>query len=432
MDIAQFVLHAHMPYVLDTSMEYWLHEVVMDCYLPLLEILEHSKSAKVVVHLSPTIIAQCSRKDFVNKYKSYCDARLAIAELIPYSNLRNDEITRVSNYSNVSTMLNRFSRLQCLGKIRILSGMATHPFLPLLNQEEISLHAKLGMQTSSYFFGDIAGLWTPECGLTTEISAILSDSNFLYTYADPSCIPPSINKTNKVMCRNLKLFIRDVEATSLIWDNDTGYPGHSSYQDFHSDFSIESPEAAQYLYNKNIFRAGFSLRSIGNKDSVIKPLYQPLKAQDQLVIDAYNFIENLSGNEILAFDAELFGHWWREGIHFLKQIFDIAPPNFFQFPEEDSDFCQDIDIQPSTWGTMSDSSSWINSQTAPFLENMRLPKKSSVYEMRAKMLSQASDWLFLISHNSFKEEASYMISNLRQEFPRVDDIFTKLLAEEYI
>ncbi|MGL5720884.1 MAG: hypothetical protein ACRCY4_00570 [Brevinema sp.] len=427
--MAQFVLHAHMPYVLDTALEYWLHEVVLNCYLPLLEMLEQTPSAKLIIHISPTILAQCSRSDFISKYSTYCNLRLAIADLIPYNNLRDREITRINRYRDPSKMFHRFADLQKMGRIRILSGLAVHPFAPLLTEKEIQLHAKMGLSLSRHFFKDVAGIWTAECGLTTAIASTLYRSGVDYTYADPSCLSFS---SNKVVCNKLKLFIRHTNATNLIWDSEIGYPGNSFYQDFHSDFSLESDKALRYLFDKNVLRAGFSLRSVGDRNSSQKPLYNPDNAKNQIIQDANHFVNNLSGNEILAFDAELFGHWWHEGIDFLQKIFNLVPLGFFQFPEEDNSAFPEVDILPSTWGTRSDSSSWINAQTAPFLENMRLPLKASIYEVRARMLSQASDWLFLITHDSFKEEAIAMITKLRTEAPPVEDAFTDFLRNENI
>ncbi|MGL5722188.1 MAG: hypothetical protein ACRCY4_07310 [Brevinema sp.] len=424
--MAQLVLHAHMPYVLDTAVEYWLHEVVLNCYLPLIEMIESSSAAKIVMHISPTILAQCSREDFSSKYHAYCETRLTIANLIPCKELRDQEKKRIARYRDASTILARFKSLQQAGKIRILTGLAAHAFCPLLRADEIKLHVKMGMALSCRFFGDTLGIWTPECALNTEISSILHDTGIKYTYADPACLSFS---ADKVMCRKLKLFIRDVRATNLIWDSETGYPGHFSYRDFHSDFSLESREALDFLHKKNILRAGFSLRAIDDRNSSIKSLYDSSKANSQISIDANHFVKNLSGSEVLAFDAELFGHWWHEGILFLKEVFDLVPNSFFHFPEEDQGPFQEVDILPSTWGTMSDASSWINTQTAPFLDGIRLPKKASVYDMRARMLAQASDWLFLISHDSFKDEAIAMIETLRKESPKVDDAFTEFLLE---
>ncbi len=60
------VLHAHLPYVRhpddeDHLEEEWLHEAVLECYLPLLELLERlgddGVPVRLTLSLTPTLVA---------------------------------------------------------------------------------------------------------------------------------------------------------------------------------------------------------------------------------------------------------------------------------------------------------------------------------------------------------------------------------------
>src|SRR4051812_14748346 len=53
------VLHAHLPWVVDTSQEHWLHEAILDCYLPLLDVLEKLPDGahRLTLSVSPVLCA---------------------------------------------------------------------------------------------------------------------------------------------------------------------------------------------------------------------------------------------------------------------------------------------------------------------------------------------------------------------------------------
>ena len=82
------ILHAHIPYVLDTEVEYWLHEVVLHSYLPFLNILESYRSNNICIsiNLSPILLVQLSSTSFKDNFIKYLEVRKKILSV----NLKNN------------------------------------------------------------------------------------------------------------------------------------------------------------------------------------------------------------------------------------------------------------------------------------------------------------------------------------------------------
>ena len=78
------VLHAHLPYVRKNEKnsleEDWLFQAILECYIPLLQVIESSKkenplSTKLTISLSPTLLSLLNNKQIQDTFPSWIKTR---------------------------------------------------------------------------------------------------------------------------------------------------------------------------------------------------------------------------------------------------------------------------------------------------------------------------------------------------------------------
>ncbi|SFB77160.1 1,4-alpha-glucan branching enzyme [Brevinema andersonii] len=428
------VLHAHMPYVMGTSVEYWLHEAVLHSYLPLLEMLERclreELSVCITLNMSPILLNQLTHSDFVENFLEYLQQReqnLSIQALNPeVSEILQNDLQKLCRLKTLflnewnRDIVGQFKKFVDLGYINVTTSSATHAYLPLWEADIESVYRQIavGKVMSSFYFGDLNGFWSPECGVFPDLTSILKEFEFSYFFADPAAVNTE-HIFQPFTDRGVYYFVRDIDISMKIWDSDEGYPGHPLYRDFHSDFFTD-PESCGRITE----RAGFSIRAVTNKNSNRKDIYCPVAAHKQAELDAQDFcsylackFKKLSGNCCsIFFDAELFGHWWYEGVDFLYYLCRaLSRQNVIKltFPLEILQKVDSVKFSPmySSWGLNHDAGSWLNAKTY-FLWEKIYNTSPETCSMRNLLLAQASDWMFLITHNSFIEFSKNRISRL--------------------
>ena len=79
------VLHAHLPYVRKNEKnsleEDWLFQAILECYIPLLKVMESSKkkdtsNTKLTLSLSPTLLSLLQNKQIQKKFSSWIKKRM--------------------------------------------------------------------------------------------------------------------------------------------------------------------------------------------------------------------------------------------------------------------------------------------------------------------------------------------------------------------
>ena len=181
------VLHTHLPWVLHHGRwphgSDWLCEAVAECYLPLLGVLEPraraGTSLGITLGMSPVLCEQLAHPDFAAEFRAYLAHRRAAgaedtqrftAEARP----REAALARrwVRFYGEVHAawsadpdLLARFSRLERLGAIELITTAATHAYLPLLaTTAAVRRQVAIARQSHARHFGrDPRGFWLPEC-----------------------------------------------------------------------------------------------------------------------------------------------------------------------------------------------------------------------------------------------------------------------------
>jgi 1,4-alpha-glucan branching enzyme len=147
----------------------------------------------------------------------------------------------------------------------------------------------------------------------------------------------------------------------------------------------------------------------------------------------------------IPFDAELFGHWWFEGPIFLEQVLrsfaesqdEVELTTPAEFLERNS--TQQV-VQPSasSWGDKGFLDVWLDQKCSwiyPHLQTaaQRMAALARKYDAKATrktermlrqagrelLLSQASDWPFLIRNETAKEYAGQRVTDHLQRFDRL-------------
>ena len=79
------VLHAHLPYVrkneINSLEEDWLFQAILECYIPLLKVLEYSSeedpnNTKLTLSLSPTLLSLLQNEQIQKTFPSWINTRI--------------------------------------------------------------------------------------------------------------------------------------------------------------------------------------------------------------------------------------------------------------------------------------------------------------------------------------------------------------------
>ena len=461
-------LHAHMPYVLETGVEYWLYEAVLHSYLPFLKMLSQHQDKKfsISLNLSPILLVQLESSIFQDGFQKYLSIRKEILSVNlkdeTKNNLLKKEMEQLIELEQLYEQWDRniikgFQYFHKLSYLTITTSSATHAFLPSLKPFPYILKTQiaLGQQISDHFFPDIKGFWSPECSVFPRLSPLLKEQDIQYCFTDPSVL--LYEQRNHVFNsifrhEGISYIIRDNDATMKIWDAHTGYPCHHHYKEFHKDLSEESSEIQEILKKHQLLKTGISIHRISSSDT-IKELYSDELAKEQVQNDVKNYLNYLEKRFQdapiinVCFDMELFGHWWKEGVDFLSlliQYIGDSPISLDALPPTESD-SPILEPLLSTWGTNNNAESWINGKTAPIWQSLIYANTEMEYYLKYNspinenklynlLLAQASDWTFLITHNSFADYSKEKVLNHLQYPPLQDtspNLLYKLICENY-
>ncbi len=443
-----FLLHTHMPYVRKNGSwpvgEEWLLEAWAETYLPLMRLLEDMTTGgwgKLALTFTPVLLDQL-HDDYMNhRLQVYLENKIrqCIQEIDRLErmgeNRRRDialfyldyyvqglELWGCRHRKGIAESLRAH---QEEGRLEILASAATHAFLPLQpDQWSRSLQTRIGLDRHlQYFQRKSKGFWLPECALSGEMKPLiqqLSDEvqyvvlnhSALKNREEDSPLPHRIGNSSLIA------IFRDRTLSELVWSWN-GIPSHGPYREF-SKRDLEG-EGLQY----------WKITS-GQTDLWHKEVYDPDEAKTQAKMDARLFVEVLekraalmsrpSNSLLLAcYDTELLGHWWFEGIDWLRETLrllhehphlSLCTPG--EFVENMKDEVLNI-WHPTTtsWGKGEDFSTWSNERTANVwrelyarcerLKQALISSRSGssaprplIQALREYLLLQSSDWPFMI------------------------------------
>jgi 1,4-alpha-glucan branching enzyme len=485
----------------------WLSEAAFDSYLPLIEALQSLERdgvpSPVTLGITPVLANQLAHPSFISEFEAYMQRRIESAagapaslaqsgdtSLVPIARFWHERLTRLLALfrSLNGDLVGALRDFEERGRIELISSAATHGFLPLLARDEtIRLQLAVGVAEHKRLFGRAPrGCWLPECayrpggpwgppgakpqayraGTDEHLAAAGYRFFFVDThlvragaalgYPDVDDTPASGERTPYVAYRvasakrrahDLYAFVRDPKASSQVWSRAQGYPGDEWYLEFHK---IRWPDGLR------LWRVTGSVVDLGGKQR-----YDPAAAGNS----ARNHAEHFAGvlHETAErierrraprapvavvtapFDAELFGHWWFEGIDFLESLYRRLSHNGVRAVTAGQHISAGaksaarptIQLTEGSWGKNGDFSMWLNEQTAwtwrrlwPLEESYWAVARKALagganaravlaQATRSMLLAQASDWQFIIST---AEAADYASQRFDEHCGQAEDL----------
>lgn len=400
-------------------------------------------------------------------------------------------------------LLGAFKRLQDAGYVEIITCAATHGYLPLLGTDSaIRGQLKAGISSYRRFFNRTPrAIWLPECAyrpayydedgrVRPGIEYFLAEQGIRLFFSETHLITggapvgvaagEAIGPYGEIKRRYLipmasapmpseplttfrayyvsdttaglsadqhsgvAVIGRNDETGQRVWSAAWGYPGDFDYREFHRKDGISG---LQY------WRVTGEKVDLGNKD-----LYHPDWAAHKVRMHAQDFValverilqaqhDHGQGYGIIAsnYDTELFGHWWFEGVDWLKAVLRglaasdrVELVTASQYVEEHPP--QKVaHIPEGSWGAGGTHFTWDNNDThwmwAPIHDAERqmqaladrhkdnwddeLVRGVLNQAARELLLLESSDWPFLVTTGQARQ---YAVQRFSQHLERFLDL----------
>ena len=474
---------------------------------------EEGIKAKLTVGVTPILAEQLNDEHLKEGFIEYLDSRIeAVAkdlERYPDPNVEHSQHLKylakyyydwfnhikdcfVNKYNK--DLIAAFKKYQDLGCIEITTSGATHGFSPLLaTDSNLNAQFKVGSDTTKRLFGKKAkGAWLPECAYRQgyefvgkdgkkkwrpAIEVTLQNNDIEYFFTESHVIEGGNSVGNRRVVgiygnieyiplphreatgydtysaywlpdAQVAVMGRNDRAGFQVWSAADGYPGDGVYREFHKKDANSG---------MNYWRITSSTTDLGDK-----MLYDPVLAMNQvnsnsdhyttLLYNLLNDHKKATGKEgllMVSFDTELYGHWWFEGVEFIKQVVRklhnfipeieryTAGEYLEKHPPVDT-----IQIPESSWGQGGHFYVWLNHLTEwmwPIIHacEKRIINIVSNYEKipedklllralnqlaRENLLLQSSDWPFLITTWQAKDYATDRFNEHVERFGIIADM----------
>jgi 1,4-alpha-glucan branching enzyme len=402
------VLHSHMPYVEGYGTwpfgEEWLWEAMASSYLPLLGLLR--EGAPLTLSLTPVLCDQLEAPGVPDRFRAFLADMRRTTHALDAEGSREtgradlaDEIERAAE--DYERALRDFDAIggdlvAALAPYAAWTSSATHAVLPLLaTTAGARLQLRTGIDSHRARFGSWrGGFWLPECAHAPWVDALLEEAGVhatcvdltdVFGRGDPRQLRPLGTDAGPI------LVPIDREAIELVWHDD-GYPSHGAYRDYHHHTTHHHKPWAN--------------------DGAV---YDRERALAQARADAAAFVGHVrarvadGGLCVCALDTELLGHWWYEGIDWLRFVADEAGDLLVHLDEAlDETTPASADLPVTTWGTPRDLSTWSGPAVADMAfaaraAELRVLAKGSAagtLALRELLALQASDWAFLAAREA--------------------------------
>lgn len=492
--------------------EEWLFEGLMETYIPLLDVLydlkEQGIKAKFVVSITPVLLEQLNDSYLLKGFEEFIEKEIKRAE----SDIKKFASRKEINYQRLAVfyrelflnvrrsyyeryqrdLINAFRKLQEENCIEILTSAATHGYLPLLKRDSsIYAQIKMGVEIYRKYFGKRPrGFWLPECGYRPGyrlhmdnksyhkigLDEFLVEQGVEYFVCDTyaleggethvaekrigpygSVAAPKIEyekRSRGVSYRPYFLksgcvvFSRNKETGLQVWSGEWGYPGDGNYREFHKK---DGDSGLQY-WRITDRRADLGLKEIYIPENTVSRINENADHFNHLVenlLDSFQEKNKDYGIVVSPYDTELFGHWWFEGISWLKTFAEkiYLNPHIKQMTlGEYLNYCSPsevIELPESSWGNGGKHYVWYNPETewfwssiheceklmeeatGRFIQSHGLVKAILNQAGRELLLLQSSDWPFLVTTGQAKDYAGQRFLLHYQRFRRLIDALLK-------
>jgi 1,4-alpha-glucan branching enzyme len=440
------VLHGHLPWVLHHGTwphgEAWLYEAAAETYLPLLDVIDelarHKARPALTVGLTPVLLEQLGHDRFKSGFVDYINERAARAAHDRKEFERHGDThaawlaerwekwytARLAHFDKLRRDLPAaFARHLLDNHIQVLTGNATHAYMPLLlNDQSLRAQMTCGLRTSAKHLGDtpLRGMWLPECayrpavgnwlppvlydeprprvGLERIIAGAGVDHFFIDSHMvaqaqalgtwdsgqfrevgeaqvhwdarrgwrDPLQPVGVAGDAGPPACFALA---RHPRVSEQVWSSLIGYPGAGEYLEFHRKHG----EQGLRYHRVTDTRTPLSDKHPYDPDDTHGKLYEHSQHFCNVVRDALREFKHRTNGRpgvcVAPFDAELFGHWWFEGPQFLRDVvFTLSRDpqvELLTAREALAKYPPDkvMRLPEGSWGEKGNHSVWLNDRT---------------------------------------------------------------------
>jgi 1,4-alpha-glucan branching enzyme len=289
--------------------------------------------------------------------------------------------------------------LGALGGHATWTSAATHPVLPLLATDNgVALQLQTGIASHRRRFGGEwhGGFWLPECAHAPWLDPLLEEAGVrascvelteVFGLGDRRHLTPLATDAGPV------LWPVDRAAMALVW-NDGGYPASGAYRSrgrrTERDHRVWSNDGGVYDHAAAL--------------TLVREHAADFVARVQLRVAE-------GGICVCAFDTELLGHWWYEGVAWLGDLIEESARVGLELTTLDDalEQAEPVAAGPAatgvtTWGEGGDLRTWSAPPVAEFAWRARTAELSllaggdprpGARALRELLALQASDWAFL-------------------------------------
>ena len=488
-----FMLHSHLPYYRKAGMWPFGEESVYECmaetYIPLLnaiaDLWDEGIPAKLTIGITPILCEQLADPHLNAGFDKFLGDRIAAAQkdekrFSPRGESANPDYLHLAKFyaswfQNIrrdyherwnKDIIAGFRKYQDLGAIEITTSAATHCFSPLLKTDSsVFGQYKAGVESYKRHFGrDPKGFWLPECayrpaegdraglekwlyelglqyfftesfviegGQTVELRRVFGPYGNIEYIPVPPRPATGLDTFEAYWLKEYPVAVlgRHEKAGYQVWSADQGYPGDGNYREFHKKDDV----------------SGLHFWKLTSKTTDLgeKLLYSPEAAAVRIRDNSDHYVgflqEQLTdhlkqtgkpGLVMVSFDTELFGHWWFEGVSWIKDVIKKLRTYTAVTMRTASEYLefqpptQAIEIPESSWGSGGHWQVWLNNETEwmwPIINEAEvamediaeatktktdpLQQRALKQAARELVLLQSSDWPFLVTTGQAKDYA---------------------------
>jgi 1,4-alpha-glucan branching enzyme len=485
------------------------------------ELYEEGIKAKLTIGITPILAEQLNDEYLKEGFIKYLDSRIEAVskdlERYPNDSVAHSQHLKYlakyyfdwycyikDSFLNIykKDLIGNFKKYQELGCIEITTSGATHGFSPLLaTDSSLNAQFKVGSDTTKRLFGKKArGAWLPECAYRPAykytasngeevwrpaVEVALENNDIEYFFTESHVIEGGVSVGNRRVIgvygnieyiplperaptglttyeaywlpdAQVAVMGRNDRAGFQVWSAADGYPGDGCYREFHKKDDKSG---------MNYWRITSSSTDLGDK-----MLYDPVLALSRInensdhytnllyhMLNDHKLATGKEGLIMVSFDTELFGHWWFEGVEFIKQVIKKLHQNTPQVERLTAAEYLDknppttaISIPESSWGQGGHFWVWQNHQTEwmwPIIHaaEKRIQDIVSRYSKipqdkvllralnqmaRENLLLQSSDWPFLITTWQARDYATERFREHQERFEKLADMIENNAIDE--
>jgi 1,4-alpha-glucan branching enzyme len=403
--------------------EEWLWEAIAGSYLPLLDLLD--EGAPLTVSLTPVLCDQLEAEGVGGRFEAFIDEVRRRTHSEDIDGLRRKGFEPLArelerSWGEYEHALRRFRErggdlIAAFAPHAQWTSSATHAVLPLLATDAgVRAQVQTGVDSHRVRFGERwdGGFWLPECAHAPHLEPLLEEGGVRTTCVELTsrqglgsrdCLRVLVGESGVVLVPIDRLTI------SRVW-SDKGYPAHGAYRDYHNHtVHHHNPwgnDGEDYSHERALATAR------GHAKEFVEGVVDRLRAANDPA--AGGDLLPGGGLVVCALDTELLGHWWYEGVHWLKTVVDECSTQGLKLTRideaaalDDPAPVDDADWAPHTWGKDGDLSTWSGPKVAHMafaaraaeLRTLAAGHVVSDTAMRELLALQASDWAFMVSRD---------------------------------